>query len=148
MYLNKKTYVKNWDHIKPEERHEVKVYKAGKIVLTIKPERITYIEEEIAYWRKFNALHQWFVENVQNGEDNCKSSYVGREQFQELLNVLKKVEANHELADDLLPTQPGFFFGNTEYDENYFENVSETIRIIEELLSEEEEADYYYRSSW
>ena len=26
-----------------------------------------------AYWRKANAIHKWFVDNVQDGEDNCQS---------------------------------------------------------------------------
>ena len=30
-----------------------------------------YIAEQIGYWRKANAIHQWFVDNVQDGEDDC-----------------------------------------------------------------------------
>ena len=29
--------------------------------------------EEVAYWRKQNAIHNWMVENVQRGVDNCAS---------------------------------------------------------------------------
>ena len=27
--------------------------------------------EEVGYWRKANAIHGWFVRNVQNGKDDC-----------------------------------------------------------------------------
>ena len=26
---------------------------------------------EAAYWRKANQIHNWFVENIQDGEDDC-----------------------------------------------------------------------------
>jgi hypothetical protein len=40
MTLSKKTYVKNWDHMNPEELHQVEVRKNGKAVKHIKSERI------------------------------------------------------------------------------------------------------------
>ena len=46
MYLSKKTYVKNWDHMKPEEKHHVVVTKNGKRT-SIDPKRVTYIEEDV-----------------------------------------------------------------------------------------------------
>lgn len=30
------------------------------------------IGSEVAYWRKANAVHKWFVDTVQNGEDDCR----------------------------------------------------------------------------
>ena len=30
-----------------------------------------HIAEQVGYWRKANAIHQWFVDNVQDGEDDC-----------------------------------------------------------------------------
>ena len=29
------------------------------------------IIEQVGYWRKANQIHNWFVENVQDGEDDC-----------------------------------------------------------------------------
>ena len=26
---------------------------------------------EIGYWRKSNQIHKWFVDNIQEGVDNC-----------------------------------------------------------------------------
>ncbi len=156
MYLKKKTYVKNWDHYKPEDKTEVTVKKGGELHPTIKFDRVSYIVEDVAYWRKFNALHQWFVDNCQSGEDNCQESYVDESQIEELVNeVLKPINDAHEsgdmekaiqLAQDLLPTQEGFFFGGQEYDEYYFNDVKETLEVMTGLL--EEGGDFYYQSSW
>ena len=150
MYLTKKTYVKNWNHMSDDEKHNVSV--EGKSAKEIKPERITHIEEEIGYWRKANQIHNWFVNNVQNGNDNCGTYYVGVEQLEELSESCKAVLADHSKADRLLPTQSGFFFGGTEYDEWYFDQLEQTVEIIDGILTEMKENDtyydFYYESSW
>jgi len=150
MYLTKKTYVKNWNHMSDDEKHNVSV--EGKSAKEIKPERITHIEEEVGYWRKANQIHNWFVENVQNGTDDCKSYYVYTEKLEELSDNCKAVLADHSKAEKLIPTQLGFFFGNTDYDEWYFDQLEETVEIIDGILTEmkENEAHYefYYESSW
>ena len=158
MYLSKKTYVKNWRHMSPEELHKITVKKGGKVRKDIKPERISYIVEEVGYWRKFNALHNWFVENCQGGVDECQVSDVSFENLQELLEVLKKVQSlkpkdgevtiNEEKLAELLPTSSGFFFGSTDYDEYYFEEIDRTIELLEELVKEGEGEEFYYQASW
>lgn len=40
---------------------------------------------EVAYWRKANQIHNWFVKNIQNGVDDCGLYEVSRQQLQELL---------------------------------------------------------------
>ncbi len=146
MYLEKRTYVKQWDHQSAEEKHEVVVTKGGQPT-NIDPKKVKYIIEEAGYWRKANQIHRWFVENVQNGVDNCGDYYVGSEKLAELLELCKKVKADHSLADELLPSASGFFFGGTEYDEWYFNDIENTIAVLEEALKDDR-ADYYYSSSW
>ena len=149
MYLSKRHFVKNYDYMEPEEKTEIVVLKGNKHVSNINISKIATIEEDVAYWRKFNALHKWFVENVQDGEDNCKDYWVDREKLQELLSLLKLVIADKERADELLPTTEGFFFGSTKYDQNYFDDVNETIQVLEkELALNDTKCDYYYSSSW
>jgi len=106
------------------------------------------VEMKIGYWRKANAVHQWFVDNCQNGEDDCRDAYVSREKLEELLSVTKEVLADHSKADELLPTQSGFFFGSTEYDEYYFQDLELTVKILENALSMSDEWDFGYQSSW
>jgi hypothetical protein len=111
--------------------------------------RTKEISREAMYWRKANAIHHWFVINVQGGEDNCKEYYVSREQLQELLDILNRVDQNHSLADDLLPTANGFFFGDTDYQEWYYQDIKATIPVFENLLGQDlDQWDFYYSSSW
>ena len=146
MYLSKKTYVKYWEH-NGDNNYEVTVTKAGKPT-NIDPKKVSYIVEEVGYWRKANQIHQWFVENVQQGEDDCQESYVSREKLEELLGVCKIVKNHKEKAEQILPTQSGFFFGGTEYDEYYYQDIDNTIEILEEALSDESADDFAYRASW
>lgn len=48
----------------------------------------------ICYWRKANAIHNWFVENVQNGEDDCGTYEVNLEQLKELLDTCREVRSS------------------------------------------------------
>lgn len=147
MYLSRRSYVKNWDFMNDKEKHTVSIKKGGKIRKDIKPERISHIVEEVGYWRKFNALHNWFVANVQDGNDNCGEYYVDYNQLEKLLEDLKSINNDSKIAEQKLPTSSGFFFGGTEYDGYYFSEVQRTIELIEELL-EDKEGSFYYSSSW
>lgn len=105
------------------------------------------IDIEVGYWRKANAIHKWFVDNIQDGIDNCASYGVNKEQLVELKELCEKVINNPESASEILPTTDGFFFGPTEYDEFYFNDLQETIEIIEKCLKLD--FDYFiYSSSW
>lgn len=57
--------------------------------------RVT-ISEYVGYWRKANAIHRWFVDNIQDGKDECQESYVSKEDIEKLLsvcnNILDKIE--------------------------------------------------------
>lgn len=109
------------------------------------------IAEEVAYWRKANAIHRWFVDNVQDGVDDCcVHRELTRSDLETLRDIAHKVLINPEFADELLPTQSGFFFGDTQYDEWYFEDIQNTITQINKIL---ESTDFntealYYVSSW
>ena len=146
MYLNKHTYVKHWEH-NGDNNYEVTVTKGGNPT-NIDPKKVKYIIEEAGYWRKANQIHRWFVENVQQGVDNCGDYYVDTDDLEKLLDVCEKVKADHSLADSLLPSTSGFFFGNTEYDEWYFNDIDNTIEILKEALADESDSSYYYSSSW
>ena len=156
MYLYKKTYVQNWEHNPPEQHHQIEIKRGGVLRTDIKPNRICYITEQVAYWRKFNALHGWFINNCGGGVDDCQDISVDEEKLKELLETLKEVSSNFTKAEELLPPTQGFFFGSDEVDEYYKEEVNSTIKIIEDLLEENEQSKEYglysgefeYRASW
>jgi hypothetical protein len=103
----------------------------------------------VAQWRKANQIHNWFVQNVQDGEDDCEEYYVSREQIAELLDTCKKVKANPDLAESLLPPVEGFFFGSTEIDEYYWEDIDLTIKQLEKAMEKfDDKWSYEYSSSW
>lgn len=115
---------------------------------------VTGVNVEIGYWRKANQIHKWFVDNVQNGIDECQSSYVEMDQLRQLRETILEVLSTRDAAtaERLLPSQAGFFFGGTEYDEYYFQDLEHTLDVIAraEKLSEQPGVywDFYYQSSW
>lgn len=119
-------------------------------------------EYKVGYWRKANAIHNWFLESCgprdHDGDviDDCRPIEVPVEALKELVEICKKVLDDHDLAEELLPTQSGFFFGPTEYDEYYFDDLEDTVKTItpiiafleEKLEKKEFEWDVIYQASW
>lgn len=185
MFLTRKKYIGAiWEH------RNIK----GVIYLTYQDkeipidfDKITYIEEQVGYWRKANAIHKWFVDNVQKGVDDCRYAWVSSEDLEKLLKVCKEVKKKAILKEDyvqvgtqfdnegnpikimekgkviengeeiqkILPTNDGFFFGSTDYDQWYMENIDYTIKMLTEVLKEEKKlneagfySDFIYHSSW
>jgi len=58
-----------------------------------------------------------------------------------------KTVENSNVAEELLPTGNGFFFGSTAYDEYYVADLEETKKILEDMLKDQH-GNYYYRASW
>lgn len=157
MYLTKKTYVKNWKHNEkdgvPEWDVSVKWY--GK---DVEMKNVMYIEQEVLYWRKANAIHGWFVDNVQGGHDNCDHYYVPIEKIEEILAICNQILSNVELkegkivdpsiCEELLPTKSGFFFGSQHFDKWYYETIKKTRDTLTEELKGDIICEYYYQSSW
>lgn len=49
------------------------------------------IFEEVASWTKANHIHGWFVNNIQNGNDNCHYYFVTEDDLLELKEICEKV---------------------------------------------------------
>lgn len=151
MHLRREHYVMNWDHNPEEKRFDITVTRGGK-PYSIDPKKICYITEEVMYWRKFNALHNWMVNHCGDGVDECQRIYVSNDDLVDLYNILKEVSVNHDKAEELLPTVSGFFFGGTEYDEYYFDQVENTIKelrpYIQDIHEGSSSTDFIYQASW
>ena len=153
MYLKKKTWVGN-QYKSPEEQIKIDIPK-------VQQSRVSEVVETVGYWRKANAIHAWIVKNVQKGEDDGKEYYIEKAHLEALLETVEKVLATETdgqiddvVAEELLPTQGGFFFGSTEYDSGYVDDLKLTKKIVEEVLKEynqqlaEDICELYYRASW
>lgn len=81
--------------------------------------------------------------NVQNGKKMVNGKW--EQQWQK-----GKFIKNPSIAMKLLPTGEGFFFGSTQYDEWYYNDIKETFDMLEKLLEEDPDltGDYYYQASW
>ena len=106
------------------------------------------VEVTCAYWRKANQIHNWFVTNIQNGEDNCGEYYVPQDKLTELMVICE--HALESKDPTLLPPQAGFFFGGTDIDEWYWRDLESTVTQLKRIfaLPEVDNLSFYYSSSW
>ncbi len=166
--LNEKMYE---DELTGKELVEIEPY-------VIKNDYGNTLLDEVMYWRKVNAIHRWFVDNVQGGKDDCHNYPITEKDIEILLdtvttvyNSLKDKERVTQIfkdydnkpyedkcympqdltvAKELLPTQEGFFFGGTNYNEYYFDMIVETMDKCREIIDTFDfENNYlFYNSSW
>ena len=106
------------------------------------------VSVNIGYWRKASAVHGWFVERVQDGEDDCGDYCVSLEQLYELRN---RVQMSLHGERELEPVD-GFFFGHNNDDEWYRMYMNHTITLtnsaIDMYYRQHNELSIHYRSSW
>lgn len=130
MYLDARRSVSKWDDSK--EFHA----KLNELAQSFGYDmEVHSIEFRAMYWRKANAIHKWFVTNVQNGVDDCGTYDVSTEQLNELLIMVNNILEDHSKAESILPPQAGFFFGSLEINNYYFEDLKMTKEGIEKLLN-------------
>lgn len=95
---------------------------------------------EQAYFRKVNFIYAYFSKISPFDEELC---VVTKNDIQEFINVCTKVILNHsiEFAQENLPTQAGFFFGSTTYDQWYWNDVQDCLnkmKILYNLLDDDD----------
>lgn len=90
---------------------------------------------EVGYWRKANAIHNWIIQNCADGTDDCRPIYVDISDVEKLRDTCNEVLRDKSKAPELLPTAEGFFFGGTEYDDWYMEDVRYTSELLTEVLT-------------
>lgn len=143
MYLYASKFVSNMEYRNEQDQF-------NKIVSALEAEQFTMghviAEVEVAYWRKANAIHDWFLDGR---EDDCTPFYVERERLERLRDACKEIIDKPALAEFTLPTRDGFFFGSTEYDEWYMENIKETYDKLSTLLNKIPDGwSFKYQASW
>lgn len=162
MYLSARKYIQQVDYKFENGQHSKEYNPEYKTLESFFPAGASeysdnsggYVEITIGYWRKANHIHKWFVDKTQSGEDKCEPSWVTKEQLQDLRVLCQMVLDEPDKAQELLPSESGFFFGSTEYDEWYMESTKHTINVLDnaiQLIDNEPDKwglDIQYRASW
>ena len=106
------------------------------------------ITETAIYWRKVNSIHNWFVKECANGVDECQPTYVSREKLEQLLETVTEAIKNKDAS--ALPPASGFFFGSTDVDKWYWEDLKRTKKELKTLLDKTVTSDisFIYQASW
>ena len=116
------------------KNYDFKIYQYTKGVLDL-PELEEKIKDEVnmayeeydAYFRKVNFIFYYFDQTIGTMQDQW-FAFVKPEDVDDLIDRCERVLKNHELAHSLLPTQSGFFFGSTDYDDWYFSDVKSCLK--------------------
>lgn len=94
-----------------------------------------YDTENVTYFRKVNFLLPFFGYG-----ENCSYCQISYDQVEDLLAACKTVldaknsEDAESVAESTLPTESGFFFGSTAYDEWYYKDVEHVQREFTNIL--------------
>lgn len=160
MYLTKQYHVSAW-HDRDGNPMNERDRRLREMFPHAATEGSWQVEVPAMYWRKANAIHNWFVKNVQDGTDDCDRYHVLYEQLVELYHLVSSAINLHEQGDDSvaakeLPPTAGFFFGSREMDEWYWEDMKrtkvelgKTLRLHRaEPMGYPDGGEFFYQSSW
>lgn len=159
MYLYREQYVSGWGHGgQSTDFYDSILEHTGLPRCDASPHATVRVT--VAYWRKANAIHGWFVRELAGGVDECQDIYVPLEKLRELRDKCKAVQnvpanfvSNVATKSGLTPT-PGFFFGSYEYDDYFMEDMKDTVKQLDSILdaipdgASDWDYSFVYRASW
>ena len=108
----------------------------------------------VGYWRKANHIHKWFVDNVQDGEDDCREYDVSIEQLHELRNICFDILSKLHGMEIRVPKKGVKEF--VEANDKFYKGKSIQRIKNDKILAEDRKNntqtatyfDYYYQASW
>lgn len=132
------------------------------------------VDGEFAYWRKFNALHRWFVENYEGGhEDDCEPHELSFATLDRLMGIMKELDAfrpkrslpDWNDADSInefnekcrslplhkLSAEARDFLNGVDIDADFFYDVNWTLRSLKKLdkkIRDGKVGKVLYQASW
>ena len=65
--------------------------KANNLIKLAGNQRVKTMTVEVAYWSKANAIHNWFIQNLSCGEDDCQDICVDVDDLIKLRDTCKRV---------------------------------------------------------
>lgn len=90
-----------------------------------------YEYEDVYYYRKFNALQNYF--ESYHTIQNCEDVEINIEILDELEHRLQLVLYDRTSAEQYFPSVSGFFYGNTTYNNYYYENCKKLLNQLPSL---------------
>ena len=153
MYLYRKEYVSTFAWTQDEKAvKEANLHSVIANHFNVDPNMGgIYVDYCVAYWRKANAIHGWFVNTLADGVDECQPIYISLDRLIELRELANSVVLTPAMAGDILPTQSGFFFGSSDIDEWYISDMKNTVDMLDKIISSVSPEDYptfFYQASW
>jgi hypothetical protein len=115
------------------KNYDWKIYPYTKEILDF-PELEKQVEEEVkdyylqydAYFRKVNFIFAYYQNNGKMVDEYY--AFTDKDDIDDIISRCERVLADHSLANELLPTQSGFFFGGTDYNDWYFDDVKDCLQ--------------------
>lgn len=126
----------------------------------------------IGYWRNFNYLHQYIVDNFADGVDECQLIPLTKDDVVQILNHLNKIDdvlssLNMEMKDDyyyycctcevpdeiqlplVLIPYDGRLLGQIDFYKSFVKDIKKSIEIFS-MIERELDAEHCacYRASW
>ena len=101
----------------------------------------------IATWRKSNQIHKYIVDNFNKGKDDCKEIQLVDKDLEKIVNVIKEVRNDPQIAEKLLPPCSGFFFGSQEIDSYYWHDLLYTKETLEKILEYQKVQNHIYKEA-
>lgn len=115
-----------------------------EVLVEFEKSKRSYFKVEDAYFRKVNFIYAFFQDFLVD-----ESCLVSKSAIVELMDYCKDVLEHHKAdkdggvayAEANLPTQAGFFFGSTRYDDWYWHDVEDCLNQMRKLHKKLKEGD-------
>ena len=121
---------KNYDwKIRP---YTDKILELPELEKELQKEADDYWEQYNAYFRKVNFLFKYFEDRGKMVDQYY--AFVEKEDVEDIISKCEQVLKDNEKAHELLPTQSGFFFGSTDYDDWYFSDIKDCLKQMKQFL--------------
>ena len=115
------------------ERRELKECEVKRVEYWVNEILDSFSTSEDMYFRKVNFLYAYFADRLE--KEQC---IVTLDDCQKIIKYAETIleTRDTDIAEKLLPTQSGFFFGSTAYDDYYFEDVRDVLEQFSEYIED------------
>lgn len=128
--------------------NEFKQERIEELSLQLRSEFEDQVGETVSF-KKNNAFYKWFIDNTEETVYNCETYYLDKDKVDLLLDTLSQVD--HTNAKEKFPETSGLFFGDTGYDEHYWNKLyylKEKFTEWQKQMEEDPDAEIEFHVWW